>query len=205
MKITRNQLRRLIAESTFGMLNENAYETMMKNMFKGKGQASTGHLKLSDANQNAAILHFKGKEFGADEDTKKIGTNNQVKNVMSSIADKTKATTLKKNDYYIWTGLDKFWSSGMTEMGEIGTKKNDPYLYQKEGSKLRVVAGPRAKSIGATFTLKQQDEEKFSFGKLFSSSMKSSGDSSMKSSDSSFNSVNPKVTAARKASNKFSS
>jgi len=198
MKLSRMQLRRLINEAISYAINENAFEQMAKKMFGDDMLPNSGHFVADKSNKEALKIHFGGNQYGVGDAAP--GTNNQVKNVMNSIGKRT-GKDLKSKDYFIWKGLDKFWSSGMTEMGEVGSRKQDPYLYQKAGGdKFRVVAGPKASTMGKTFTMDKEKQKKFSFGDILSAAMDSSADSLRKSTDSIAKSAKSSGDASMKSS-----
>ena len=195
MKITRRKLRKLINETVKITLKESAYKKMLDiaGQTPEKG-TSGGFLKVDDQNKEAAILHHGNSAYGNSKDVP--GTYQLGKNIMQSIAKATKKDLTRKN-YYIWTGLDSFWNSKMTELEGVLGRSGDPYLYQGVGSKnkdgyydkLQVVAGPSAKQMGFIFSNKKKIEfghpEPDILGGLASSSLASSKSSSTKSSNSS--------------------
>jgi len=200
MKVTRQQLLNLINETVRKVLNESAYEKMLglTNSSSDKG-TSAGFLKVDDQHKEAAIMHFGGQRYGGSD--KVTGEYVLGKNVMQSIAKATSKDLTRKN-YYVWTGLDRFWDSGMTELQGVLGRKGDTYLYQGVGNKnsdgyydkLQVVAGPLAKQMGYIFSNKKKIQippENDILGGIAASSSassKSSSDSSAKSSTASSNS-----------------
>lgn len=177
MKISRTQLRKLIIESVTGKtIHESAYDEKMGSI----GTPEAGKINApAQENSKAIIIH-----------TEKVG---KVSDIMKAISEKLKKPSILKSVYYIWRDLDEYWSNlgkpSFTMKNVVG-RAGDPYMYQQVGDELRVVAGPKAKAIGVTFTPKSEQEYK-PLGSLESSSRssaassKSSGDSSAASSASS--------------------
>tara|TARA_X000001388_G_scaffold67458_1_gene54764 strand:+ start:73 stop:702 length:630 start_codon:yes stop_codon:yes gene_type:complete len=197
MRVTRRQLRQLIKESVSSLLNESAYERMLS-QFRASPEEGTsaGFLKIHDQYKEAALLHYGGAGYGqtaAGSDKEGIaGSFKMASDVMEAIAKATKKDLTRK-DYYIWTGLDDFWESGMQKIPAMG-QRGDPYLYQGVGEpnsrgvyrKLRVVAGPEPKRMGFEFkNIRQVELEEEDFLGGLSQKVKSSSGSSGSSSDSS--------------------
>ena len=168
MKLTRGQLRRIISESVSSILNESsAFESFRSGP---GGQPDGGHFEPHSQYPEAIQLHWKGKEYGqaapgskqekadSQSETGYFASNVVVKNVMSSISKALKKD-LSKKDYFIWSGLDDFWSDGLQRIEAMGGG-GDPYLYMGEGDpmkdgtyrKLRVAAGPNPRAIGKVFS-----------------------------------------------------
>lgn len=169
MKISRTKLRKLIIESVTGKkIHESAYDEKMGSI----GTPEAGKINApAQENSKAIIIH-----------TEKVG---KVSDIMKAISEKLKKPSILKSVYYIWRDLDEYWSNlgkPSFSMKDVVGRAGDPYMYQKVGDELRVVAGPKAKAIGVTFAPKSQEEYK-PLGSLESSS-KSSGSGSSGSSGS---------------------
>ena len=169
MKITRQQLRRLISETIEDI-------TEMKDI---SAPVATAMTRGVSANKKAGMVSSDSRDKIIDA----LRASDSYKSKLYYVL------ITDENEFNPFRGIDddvetKKRAKGLFMLGDKGST-GDPYTYQEvSGGKLKVISGPNAKAIGAVFKPKEKKESiKDKLGGLAQSTSQSSSDAAQSSSD----------------------
>ena len=169
MKITRQQLRRLISETIEDI-------TEMKDISSPVATAMTRGVSV---NKKAGMVLSDSRDKIID--ALRAGDTYKKKPYYVLITDENEFNPFRGTGDDVET---KKRLKGLFMLGDKGST-GDPYTYQEvSGGKLKVISGPNAKAIGAVFKPREEKESiKDKLGGLAQSTSQSSSDAAQSTSD----------------------